>query len=237
MLTLCLKIVQFSQLFIFNGTFCHRIPCPTSRQSQVHVHLLPRNGMAILDFVNASKDLLKICLSSAISYPKDQGGKTQQIRSIFFLNNMSKLESYYCVIRNAFRLFAEMLIGIKKERQNKMEGRKKEKPQTVLVEVIKCKIYMLEKKTASTKCRSREYQSWQAFRLQDSSLISQVWTVCSERLNNPPEVIWQAMAVPGLGKIRSQFLNVYYVKGFKNVISQNYGLNCNPAPPICMLTS
>lgn len=52
---------------------------------------------------------------------------------------------------------AEMLIGIKKGRKNKMEGRKNEKPQIVLVEVRKCKICILEKKKASTKCRHREY--------------------------------------------------------------------------------
>lgn len=75
---------------------------------------------------------------------------------------MSKLKSNYTTtsLRMLSDCLANMLIGIKKGRKNKMEGRKKGKPRTVLEEVIKCKIYILEKKKASRKCKSREYESW-----------------------------------------------------------------------------
>lgn len=39
------------------------------------------------------------------------------------------------------------------------------------------------------------------------------------------------MAVPQLGKMKSRYLNVHYIEGFKNVISQRYGLNCKPTRP------
>lgn len=55
---------------------------------------------------------------------------------------------------------AEMFVGIKKGRKNvKMEGRKEEEDNRLLIEVVKCKTYVLEKKKASARCRSRAHSS------------------------------------------------------------------------------
>lgn len=203
-------------LFIFNGIFCYMILYPTSRQSQMHFELLPGNGMTILNFVNMAKNpcnLLSLIL-------RVSGAKlTLLMRSIFFLNNMSKLKYSYTTesLKILSNCFIEMLVGIK-GRKNKMEGKRKEKTQTVLL-VIKSKIYVLEQEKASTKCRSREYESWQAFRFHNSSLISWAGTVCSERLNNSQSY----MACHGTattGGNQEPILNVYSAKSFESIISQ-----------------
>lgn len=80
------------------------IPYPTFRQSQVDFHLLLRNGMAILNFVNMSKNMFLNPLSLILRIIGEK--LTQLMRSIFFLKNMSKLKYiYYRVIKNAFKLF------------------------------------------------------------------------------------------------------------------------------------
>lgn len=68
------------------------VPHSTSRERQGHFNLLPRNDVAILDFVNCLKSLRTVFL-----YSKDwmRGG----INSVFFFSNADKLKHSFVTMQ------------------------------------------------------------------------------------------------------------------------------------------